>query len=98
MALKKNRSNKFTIGLCNTFKDNTKLRTLFFELDREHIDSYEFVNNVFQKNELDYFVHKTGSGGMHFLSPTMITKQRWKDIMKLLKTINPKCPLTGVEV
>ena len=98
MTLKKNRSNKFTIGLCNTFKDNTKLRTLFFELDREHMDEYEYVNKVYQKNKLDYFVHKTGSGGFHFISPTMITKARWNKIMKLLKSINPKCPMTTLRV
>ncbi len=98
MTLKKNRSNKFTIGLCNTFKDNTTLRTLFFELDREHMDDYEEINNIFQDNKLDYFVHKTGSGGFHFLSPTMIRKQRWKEIMSLLKPINPKCPMTTLRI
>ena len=98
MGLKKNRSNKFTIGLCNTFKDNKTLRTLFFELDKEHLEHYTLVCQVYRNNKLDFFTHKTGSGGMHFLSPTMITKERWKSIMLELKFINPKCPMTTLRV
>ena len=98
MTLKKNRSNKFTIGLCNTFKGSKNLKTLFFELDREHFEKYDYVNRVYQNNGLDYFVHKTGSGGFHFISPTMITKSRWKKIMIELKFINPKCPMTTLRI
>ena len=97
MALKKNRSNKFTVGLCNSFKDS-KLKVLFFELDKEHNEYYEQVTKVFMKNELDHFVHLTGSQGHHFLSPTLMSAGRWHYIIQEIKQINPKCPMTTLRV
>ena len=97
MGLKKNRSDKYTIGLCNTFKDS-KLKVLFFELDAEHKEYYYKVKSVFVKDKLDFFVHKTGSGGYHFLSPTLLTAGRWHFIIQDLKKINPQCPQLTLRV
>ena len=97
MALKKNRSNKLTTGLCNTFRDS-KLKVLFFELDKEHSEFYNVVKNVFDKYELDFFTHLTGSKGHHFLSPTLMTTGRWHYIIQEIKHINPKCPMTTLRV
>lgn len=97
MTLKKNRSNKYTVGLCNTFKDS-QLKTLFFELDKEHLQDYNYVNGVFRKYELDYFVHITGSQGHHFLSPTLMSKGRWHYIIQELKHVNKKCPMNTLRV
>jgi hypothetical protein len=93
--MKKNRSNKFTTGLCNTFK-NIDAKTFFFEIDSN--ENYSKICQVFLDNKLDFFVHKTGSGGFHFISPTLITRQRWKEIMIPIKKINPKCPMTTLRM
>ena len=58
MALKKNRSETYTIGLCNSFKDS-KLKVLFFELDKEHSKNIDEIKYIFIKNKLDYFIHRT---------------------------------------
>ena len=95
--MKKNRSDKYTIGLCNTFKDS-KLKVLFFELDKGQTIEFNDVEQTFIKNELDYFIHKTGSGGYHFLSPTLLTAGRWHYIIQNLKKLNPKCPMTTLRM
>ena len=97
MGLKKNRSNKLTVGLCNSFKDS-KLKVLFFELDKEQIISFNEVEQTFIKKELDYFIHKTGSGGFHFLSPTLMSAGRWHYIIQEIKNINKKCPMNTLRV
>ena len=95
--MKPNRSNKFTTGLCNTFSDS-ELRCFFFELDKEHLEHYDTVIDVFDDYELDYILHKTGSGGYHWISPTMITKLQWREMMSQVRHINPKCPMTTLRV
>ncbi len=92
MALKKNRSETYTVGLCNTFKDS-KLKVLFFELDKEHSRNIDEVKYIFIKNELDYFIHRTGSGGYHFLSPTLMSAGRWHYIIQEVKHLNKECPM-----
>ncbi len=93
--MKKNRSNKFTVGLCNTFT-GVDPRTLFFEIDDPK--DFDIVQQFYQEWALDYITHKTGSGGYHFLSPTMMTIQAWKDKMFELRGINPKCPMTTLRM
>jgi hypothetical protein len=98
MTLKKNRSNIFTTGLCNTF-DGHDWRTLFFELDNPVSQSeINRLVDIYRENKLDLLIHKTGSNGMHFLSPTMIPKMQWKEIMIQLSDLNPKCPMTTLRV
>ena len=104
--MKKNRSNIFTDGICNTLKNDKNLKMVFFELDfescynlslkySEYIQSpnYNKVKNTYKKFELDYFIHRTGNG-LHFLSPTLIDKILYKKFMNELKDINTKCPMT----
>lgn len=93
--MKKNRSNKFTDGLCNTFK-NIQAKTFFFELDDN--ENYERICNLYYINQLDFFTHRTGSGGYHFISPTLITREQWKELMNEVKSINPKCPMTTLRM
>ena len=90
--MKKNRSNKFTQGLVITNDSNDK-RFLFFELDIEHWGNLEEVKNVYRSYGLDYCYHRTGHG-CHFISPTLISLELWKEIMGKLKHINKKCPMT----
>ena len=90
--MKKNRSNRFTQGLVITNDTNDK-RFLFFELDYEHKDYLEEVKNVYRSYGLDYCQHRS-LNGTHFLSPTLISVELWKEIMGKLKHINKKCPMT----
>ena len=103
---KKNRSNIFTDGICNTLKNdksafsNSKykgLKMVFFELDNNdkyhQNNQYYKVIKIYNKFELDYFIHLTGNG-LHFLSPTLIDKILYKKFMNELKDINTKCPMT----
>jgi hypothetical protein len=85
-------SNKYTTGLVCTFAD-IPLRTFFFELDTEHREFYNDVCDFYNLEELDYIVHRTGGGGYHFVSPTMISLGRWTALHEELKNINSECPM-----
>ena len=101
--MKKNRSNIFTDGICNTLKNDKNLKMVFFELDyNSEIKDYKLftfskyfdkIKNTYEKFELDYFIHRTGNG-FHFLSPTLIDKILYKKFMNVLKDINVSCPMT----
>lgn len=93
--MKKGRSNTFTTGLCNTF-DKSEFRCFFFEIDDP--THYDRITEFYFNNDLDVLTHRTGSGGYHFISPTMINKEKWKSLMLELKDINPKCPMTTLRV
>ena len=98
--MKKNRSNIFTDGICNTLKDDKNLKMVFFEFDDKNLDGfyvttrdghdeYMKIKNTYEKFELDYFIHRTGNG-YHFLSPTLIDRILYKKFMNVLKDINIK--------
>ena len=97
--MKKNRSNIFTDGICNTLKNDKNLKMVFFELDFENdfnlkdFNLFKKVKETYKKFELDYFIHTTGNG-CHFLSPTLVDKIIYKKFMNELKDINTKCPMT----
>jgi hypothetical protein len=67
-------------------------------LDSEHREFYQDVCNFYSTEELDFIVHRTGGGGFHFISPTMISKERWKILHQELEDINPKCPMTTLRI
>ena len=94
--MKKNRSNRWTRGLCCTFENSDK-RICLFELDSEHLSDLDTVLNTYSALELDVLVHRTGNG-LHFLSPTMVSLETWKDFHSRLKGINPKCPMTTLRI
>ena len=91
--MKKNRSNKFTQGIVITNNTNND-RFLFFELDKPinpaHLSK---VIDVYKRYGCDFIIHRTGNG-LHFLSPTLISVETWKEMMSELKHINKKCPMT----
>ncbi len=91
--MKKNRSNKYTQGLVITNDTNTD-RFLFFELDNPiNPDDKCRVTDVYRRYGLDLLIHRTGNG-IHFISPTPISVETWREAIKLLKNINKKCPMT----
>ena len=97
LILKNNRSSRYTTGLVCTFADNSN-RCFFFELDKEHREFYQDVANLYELEGLDWIVHRTGGGGFHFISPTMITKDHWKALHKQLQEINKECPMTTLRM
>ena len=91
--MKTNRSNRFTQGIVITNNTNDK-RFLFFELDHPITpEQKQKVLDVYRSFGLDVLWHRTGNG-IHFLSPTLITLETWKEAIALLKDINKKCPMT----
>ena len=109
--MKKNRSNIFTDGICNTLKNDKNLKMVFFELDfieemgipksigylKLNTEYFKKVIETYEKFELDYFIHRTGNG-FHFLSPTLIDKILYKKFMDILKDINVSCPMSTLRV
>ena len=91
--MKKNRSNRFTQGLVITNNTNND-RFLFFELDNPiDIEDKQRVIDVYRRYGLDILIHRTGNG-LHFISPTPISVETWKEAMMPLKNINKKCSMT----
>lgn len=105
-TIKQNRSSVFTVGMCNTFYDSDK-RIFLFDVDRIYTDYKTGINTknknfqnelkevhlLYEKYSLDYMTHPTNQG-IHFLSPTEISKELWKKMMNEVKHINSKCPMT----
>lgn len=94
--MKKNRSKIYTKGLCCTFNDTDK-RICLFECDFEHRDAIPYVLDVYRIFGLDVLYHRTGCG-WHFISPTLVGLETWKDFHNHLKHINPKCPMTTLRI
>jgi len=95
--MKPNRSSRYTEGLVCTFTDSDS-RVFFFEVDKEDRDEFAGINEFYNFHKLDFVVHRTGSGGFHWLSPTMISKEKWRELHKELKHINVKCPMTTLRI
>ena len=86
----------FTKGLVCTIlnEDGTKnkdKKLFFFEIDTHESEIRNKILSVYHKNNLDVIFHKTKMG-IHFLSPTLITLEKWKNCHNELLEINPKCP------
>ena len=69
-----------------------KYRFFFFELDEPfNATHYYRVCECYRLFGCDFLVHRTGNG-LHFLSPTLVSREDWKDMSDMLKDINPRCP------
>ena len=72
--------------------NRNRYRFFFFELDEPFNASHYYrVCELYRNYGLDFLVHRTGNG-LHFLSPTLINRQTWKEMSNELKDINPRCP------
>ena len=88
---------KMTVGLTSTLSPSDEkyehFRFFFFETDKPYNNEhFQRIKNIYERNNLDVLTHQTGGGGLHWLSPTLITKDLWKTLMDEVKDINPKCP------
>ena len=82
-----------TDGLINQIdRDKTK-KLFFFETDELNHEIHNLILSVYDKYNLTVLFHRTGSSGMHYLSPTIIDVKTWKEAHLQLKEINPKCPM-----
>lgn len=92
--MKKGRSHIFTTGVCDILDSNRDKRFCFFELDEVgNRDHFIRVLKAYSDMYLDVLVHRTGRG-WHFLSPTVVTLQKWQEFHSRLKDLNKKCPMT----
>lgn len=92
------RKGDWTSGITVQIPDHKEFRYFLFEIDRNHLSYFYLVENILQYFKLDYLYHRTGSGGYHFISPTVIDKQKWKSIHKELNHINSICPMTTLRI
>ena len=88
---------KTTRGINHTLEKTdpnyTNYRFVFFETDIPYNqENYNKIIRTYEHHNLDLLVHSTGSGGQHFISPTVVIKSEWKEIMFELKDINPSFP------
>ena len=81
-----------TTGLINQVDGNREKKLFFFETDEKNDIVHNKILSVYEKYNLTLLFHRTGSGGMHYLSPTIINVKTWKEAHSHLKDINPKCP------
>jgi len=72
-------------------KKNSNLKLFFFEIDSHDKDLVNIILALYQNHNLDVIFHKTKKG-FHFISPTLISLEKWKYCHSLLLEINPKCP------
>ncbi len=89
---------KTTMGLTSTLSPNDEkyehFRFFFFETDKPYNNEhFHRLLKLYERNQLDVLIHQTGGGGLHYLSPTLITKDLWKTLMDEVKDINTKCPM-----
>ena len=87
-----------TLGLINQIDRNTEKKLFFFETDIDDPNIHDLILSVYKKYNLTVLFHKTGSGGKHYLSPTIIDIKTWKEAHLQLKFINIKCPMICLRV
>jgi hypothetical protein len=83
----------WTSGITNVPLNDRDSRYTFFELDTKDIDKLHFVLDVYRENLETCYVHELISG-YHFFNLIPIEKERYYRIIKLMKFLNPLCPLT----
>ena len=89
---------KTTMGLTSTLSPLDEkykhFRFFFFETDIPYNNEHFIrLKELYERNQLDVLIHQTGGGGLHWISPTLITKDLWKDLMDEVKDINSTCPM-----
>ena len=83
---------KWTKGISVTNNTND-LWFFFFEIDRPFSSkTHDRINSVYNDYSLDYLNHRSGNGE-HWFSPSLVTKEEYKEIRSHLKDINPMCPM-----
>lgn len=87
----------WTSGVTIVPKHDIDSRYTFFELDSKNIDNLHFVLDTYRANLGSCYVHETISG-YHFYNFRRISKESYYRIIKLMKHLNPLCPLTVLRI
>ncbi len=87
---------KYTIALSRRLHKEDpnydKWTFFFFELDEPfNTVHYYRICELYRSHGIDFLVHRSGNG-LHFISPTLIDRTLWKEMMTQVKDINPRCP------
>ena len=80
-----------TKGLVNQIDKDKNKKLFFFEIDTHDQQLVHRILHVYYENKLTVLYHKTKMG-FHFISPTLITLEKWKNCHNELLEINPKFP------
>ena len=94
---------KMTRGITSTLSPNDEkfhnFRFFFYETDMP-FNQYHFnrIIALYESHNCDFVCHQTGGGGLHFKSPTLITRKEWKEMMNEVKDINPACPMIALRI
>jgi hypothetical protein len=88
---------KWTTGITVKHKTDPDLRPFLFELDREHTTYAPFVIETLRQVFAMTTMHCTGNG-IHFYNLPLMKKEAWKELHKLLKHVNPMCPMTTLRI
>ena len=87
-----------TQGLVNQISKDRNKKILLFETDNFNLDEFNLILETYKKFNLNCVYHRTGSGGFHFLSNTLLNLETWKKAILQLKEINKKCPMITLRV
>ena len=85
-----------TKGICCTLKKNdplySEIKFFMFEIDKPfNPDHYSRLVELYDTFQLDMCVHRS-LNSWHFHSPTMVKRDAWKLLHKVVEDINDRCP------
>ena len=82
----------WTKGISVTNNTND-LWFFFFEIDHPYSEkTVDKIDRVYSDYTLDVLKHRSGNG-LHWISPTLLSKEKYKEVRDNLKDINPSCPM-----
>lgn len=87
----------WTSGITNVPINDRNSRYTFFELDTKDYDKLHYVLDVYRENLETCYVHELLTG-YHFFNFRAIDKEMYGRIIRLLKQLNPLCPLTVLRI
>lgn len=86
-----------TIGLVHQIDQNKNKKLVFFEIDTKEPELINLILSTYSFFKLDVVYHQT-QNGYHFLSPTLVNLETWKEFQTVLKDINVKCSMTTLRI
>ena len=87
-----------TQGLVNQVDKNREKKLFLFEVDNFNLDEFNLILETYKKFNLNCVYHRTGSGGFHFLSNTLLNLETWRLIHSELIHLNKRCPMITLRV
>ena len=85
-------------GLVNQIDKDRNKKLFLFEIDHYNLDEVDLILETYEKFNLNCVYHRTGSGGYHFLSNTLLDLKTWKLIHSELIHLNRRCPMITLRI